>query len=152
MKKGNYKTFALMLTLLFFIMYAVMYLNVDRADHIYLNMTRFYMTLLMICPMALLMLGIMRMMYQNKKLNLIITVLAIVVFTLALIGVRTQTPIGDVQYMKGMIPHHSIAILTSKHADIKDPEVRKLANDIVAAQEKEIAEMKSILARMNRQH
>jgi hypothetical protein len=152
MEKGNYKTFALMLTLSFFIMYAVMYLNVDRADHIYLNMTRFYMTLLMICPMALLMLGIMRMMYQNKKLNLIIAVLAIVVFTLALIGVRTQTAIGDVQYMKGMIPHHSIAILTSKHVDIKDPEVRKLANDIVAAQEKEIAEMKSILARMNRQH
>src|SRR5436305_1237771 len=112
MKNGNYKVLALTMLLSFIIMYAVMYLNVDRFDHIYLNMTRFYMTLLMICPMAVLMLAMMRMMYNNKRLNIIITVSGVVVFILALAGVRTQTPIGDVQYLKGMIPHHSIAILT----------------------------------------
>ncbi len=150
MEKGNYKTFILMLILSFFIMYAVMYLNVDQLDHIYLNITRLYMTLLMVSLMALLMLGIMKMMYKNKKLNTIIVLSSIAVFTLALIGVRTQTPIGDVQYMKGMIPHHSIAIMTSKHAHLKDPEVKKLAQSIIDAQEKEIAEMKRILARMDK--
>jgi hypothetical protein len=150
MEKGNYKTFILMLILSFFMMYAVMYLNVDQLDHIYLNITRLYMTLLMVSLMALLMLGIMKMMYKNKKLNTIIVLSSIAVFTLALIGVRTQTPIGDVQYMKGMIPHHSIAIMTSKHAHLKDPEVKKLAQSIIDAQEKEIAEMKRILARMDK--
>jgi len=150
MEKGNYKTFILMLILSFFMMYAVMYLNVDQLDHIYLNITRLYMTLLMVSLMALLMLGIMKIMYKNKKLNTIIVLSSIAVFTLALIGVRTQTPIGDVQYMKGMIPHHSIAIMTSKHAHLKDPEVKKLAQSIIDAQEKEIAEMKRILARMDK--
>ena len=76
--------------------------------------------------------------------------MSIAVFGLSLAGVRTQTLVGDVQYMKGMIPHHSIAIMTSKNANIKDPEVRKLADGIIATQEKEIAEMKAILARMKK--
>ncbi len=62
--------------------------------------------------------------------------------------VRTQTPIGDVLYMKAMIPHHSIAILSSKRTDIKDPEVRKLADEIIVAQEKEISKMKAFIKRL----
>lgn len=150
MEKGGYKKFALMLAISFFMMYAIMYLNVDQLDHVYINMTRFYMTLLMVSAMALLMLVMMRMMYQNKKLNLVIMVAAVAVFILALVGVRTQTAIGDVQYMKGMIPHHSIAIMVSKNAHLKDPEVKKLAQSIIDAQEKEIAQMKAILARMDK--
>ncbi len=150
MEKGNYKKFALMLFISFVAMYAIMYLNVDQFDHVYINMTRFYMTLLMISAMALIMLGMMKMMYQNKKLNTIIVTFSIAVFILALAGVRTQTAIGDVQYMKGMIPHHSIAIMTSKNAHLKDPEVKKLAQSIIDAQEKEIAQMKKILARMDK--
>ena len=150
MEKGGYKKFALMLAISFFMMYAIMYLNVDQLDNVYINMTRFYMTLLMVSAMALLMLVMMRMMYQNKKLNLVIMVAAVAVFILALVGVRTQTAIGDVQYMKGMIPHHSIAIMVSKNAHLKDPEVKKLAQSIIDAQEKEIAQMKAILARMDK--
>ncbi|QPH40117.1 DUF305 domain-containing protein [Pedobacter endophyticus] len=150
MKANHYRKFALMLALSFVIMYAVMYLNVYQADHIYLSMTRFYMTLLMICPMALVMLIAMRSMYKNKTVNTIIVVCSIAVFGLALAGVRTQTLVGDVQYMKGMIPHHSIAIMTSTRADIKDPEVKKLSQGIIEAQEREIAEMKRILARMDK--
>jgi uncharacterized protein (DUF305 family) len=150
MEKGNYKKFVLMLLVSYIVMYAVMYLDDDQIDHVYLNMTRFYMTLIMISAMALIMLGMMRMMYQKKRLNAIIVVSSIAVFALALIGVRTQAGIGDVQYMKGMIPHHSIAIMTSKHADLKDPEVKKLSRDIIDAQEKEIAEMKRILSRLKK--
>ena len=150
MEKGNYKTFVLTLLCSFIIMYSVMFLNVDQADHIYLSMTRLYMTLMMVTAMALLMLAMMRMMYKNRKLNVIIILSSTAMFILSLIGVRTQTFVGDVQYMKGMIPHHSIAIMTSKNANIKDPEVRKLADGIIAAQEKEIAQMKRILAQMNK--
>ena len=150
MEKTHYRKFALMLALSFVILYAVMYLNVNEADHIYLSMTRFYMTLLMICPMALVMLVAMRSMYKNKTVNTIIVVCSIAVFGLALAGVRTQTLVGDVQYMKGMIPHHSIAIMTSTRADIRDPEVKKLSQGIIEAQEREIAEMKRILARMDK--
>lgn len=139
-----------MLFISFVAMYAIMYLNVDQFDHIYINMTRFYITLLMISAMALIMLGMMKMMYQNKKLNVIIVTFSIAVFILALAGVRTQTAIGDVQYMKGMIPHHSIAIMTSKNAHLKDPEVKKLAQSIIDAQEKEIAQMKAMLARLDK--
>ncbi|GAB2976441.1 DUF305 domain-containing protein [Mucilaginibacter puniceus] len=151
MKTNSYKIFFITLAISFILMYAVMYLNVEQADHIYISMTRLYMTTMMITVMAVLMLVTMGTMYKNKRLNLGITVVSIVVFALSLAGVRAQTFIDDVQYMKGMIPHHSIAILTSKNADIKDPEVRKLADGIIAAQEKEIAEMKKILARMDNQ-
>jgi len=48
--------------------------------------------------------------------------------------------------MKAMIPHHSIAILTSSHARIDDPRVRELADEIIEAQVREIDEMKALIA------
>ena len=89
-------------------------------------------------------------MYPNKKANNGIVITGIVVFALTLAALRTQTPVGDVQYMKAMIPHHSSAILTSSHANIKDPEVKKLSEGIIAAQQKEIAEMKAMIARLDK--
>ena len=148
-EKNNYKTFGITLTISFVIMYAVMFFNVDKLDHIYLSTTRLYMTLLMVAPMALVMLGMMRKMYQDKKLNTIISISAVVVLIGAFVLLRTQTPIGDVQYMKAMIPHHSSAILTSQEATITDPEVRKLADEIIKAQKEEIAEMKRLLDKLN---
>lgn len=145
----SYNKMALMLLVSFVIMYGVMFLNVAETNHIYISLTRTYMTLLMVAPMALLMLMLMGMMYPNKKKNRIIAISAVIVFAAALTGLRSQTPIGDVQYMKAMIPHHSSAILVSNNANLKDPEVKKLAEDIIIAQEKEIAQMKFILARMS---
>jgi uncharacterized protein (DUF305 family) len=106
------------------------------------------MTFLMICPMALIMLGFMRRMYRNRKKNIAFVASAISIFIIMVLLLRTQTFIGDKHYMRGMIPHHSIAILTSKRATITDPEIRKLADEIIEAQEKEIAQMKAILKRM----
>lgn len=107
------------------------------------------MTLLMVTPMALLMLTLMRKMYTDKKLNIIIIISSLLVFTLSFILLRTQTPIEDKQYMKAMIPHHSSAILVSKQANIKDPEVKELAQKIIESQEKEIAQMEAILEKMD---
>jgi uncharacterized protein (DUF305 family) len=132
----------------FIVMYFVMFLNVDKVSNIFINTMRLYMTLLMICPMALIMLFVMRKMYQNRKLNMIITLVAVVVFILTFAMMRNQTFIGDRQFMKGMIPHHSIAILTSSNAGIKDPELKKLSEEIIKTQEEEIAQMKRILERL----
>jgi hypothetical protein len=142
---GSYLKFVLMMTISFVIMYAVMFLNVDEFDHVYLSLTRFYMTLLMVAPMALVMMGFMRSMYKNKRLNISIIAASIVVFVLALIFLRTQTFVGDRQYMKAMIPHHSSAIMTSKHAAISDPEAEKLSEGIIESQEREIRLMKELL-------
>lgn len=145
----NYTRFFLMLGGSFIAMYITMYLNTYAIDHVYFSLTRFYMTCLGIAAMAVIMLSLMLKMYRNKKKNIAIYVSSVVLFISALGLVRAQAPIiGDVLYMKAMIPHHSIAILTSKRADIKDPEVRKLADDIIEAQEREIAEMKKYIKRL----
>ncbi|GEC73733.1 protein of unknown function [Flavobacterium flevense] len=148
MGQSNYKKMLLMLIISFIIMYAVMFLNVDKLNHIYFSYTRTYMSLLMVTPMALLMLLLMPAMYPDKKTNKIISVSAIVVFVFALTALRSQAFISDAQYMKAMIPHHSSAILTSKNANIRDPEVRQLSDSIIKSQEEEISQMKLILKRM----
>ncbi|MDA9554624.1 DUF305 domain-containing protein [Pelobium sp.] len=148
-KKGmGYGKFATTMGISFIVMYLIMFINIVDIDHFYVSLTRIYMALLMVCPMSIIMLLMMGKMYPDKKTNNAIIIGSIIVFGLVLTALRTQTPVGDEQYMKAMIPHHSSAIMTSQNADIKDPEVRKLADDIIKAQKKEIAEMKAILARM----
>lgn len=144
----TYKKFSVMMLISLLIMYFIMFINMDQLAHYHTSATRLYMALLMVTPMAIVMMAMMGNMYPNKKTNAGIVVAAIIVFVLVLIGLRTQTPIGDVQYMKAMIPHHSSAIMVSKHANIKDPEVRALANSIIASQEREIAEMEAALKRL----
>lgn len=131
-------------------MYAIMFLNVDDVSHIYLSITRTYMALLMVLAMAPLMMAMMGMMYPDRKMNNQIIIGSIIAFIVVVFLLRNQAFVSDKQYMKGMIPHHSSAILTSKHADIKDPEVKKLSEDIIKAQEKEIAEMKAKLAELDK--
>lgn len=132
----------------FIAMYVTMYFNTYEIDHVYFSLTRFYMACLGISAMAVIMLLFMLNMYKNKKKNIAIIMGSLFLFLSALTLVRTQTPVDDVLYMKAMIPHHSIAILTSKRADLKDPEVRKLADEIIKAQEKEISEMKAFIERL----
>jgi len=140
-----------MLVASFVAMYITMYLNTYEIDHVYFSLTRFYMSCLGIATMAIIMFVAMRKMYQNKKKNIAIVLGSIVLFASALTLVRVQKPIvGDVLWMKAMIPHHSIAILTSERAGIKDPEVKKLAEDIIKAQKREIEEMKVMIERLQK--
>lgn len=148
MKSMSYKTFGITMLISFFIMYIIMFLNIDKVAHYHTSLTRIYMALLMVAPMAIVMMLMMGKMYPNKKANTLIMMAGVVVFILVLIGLRTQTPIGDVQYMKAMIPHHSSAILVSQNANIKDPEVKKLSLEIIKAQEKEIAEMEALIEKL----
>lgn len=143
MKK--YIRFGAMILTSTIIMYFLMYLNVFEFDHATLSETRIYMAILMGATMAVIMMLFMWHMYDNKKLNAIILGGAAVVFGVSLFLVRSQTTVDQVSWMKAMIPHHSIAILTSERADITDPEVRALADDIIQAQREEIDIMKQYI-------
>jgi len=116
----------------------------------YTNLTRIYMTILMVSPMAVLMLVMMPKMYDNKNINRLIILFSIVFFAGSFTALRNQTAVNDIQYLKAMIPHHSSAIMTSISANIKDPEVRKLADSIAVSQQREIDEMNSMLQRLSK--
>jgi len=140
-----YRNFVLMITVSASLMFGLMYLNTYAFEHVWFSQTRLFMTFIMAGSMALVMLFFMRHMYQNRKANL-----AIVVGSLALMGaglwlVRSQATVDDVAWMKAMIPHHSIAILTSERAGISDPRVRELADSIIEAQRREIGEMEQLI-------
>jgi len=145
MKEQSYQRLGYSLCISFVVMYIVMFLNVDEANHIYLSLNRLYMALLMISPMAMLMITLMRGMYPNKRRNNVILATSIVVFCVSLFCLRTQAFISDEQYMRGMIPHHSSAIMTSKHASIRNERVRALADSIIKSQQTEIRLMKSLI-------
>jgi len=98
--------------------------------------------------MAVIMLGFMLQMYKDKRANIAIFVGSIAAFAVSLWLVRSQQTVDEVSYMKAMIPHHSIAIMTSERAHIRDPRVRKLADDIIEAQVREIGEMEHLVAEL----
>jgi hypothetical protein len=136
-----YRTFAAMIITASIVMFGVMYLNTYELDHVWWSETRAYMTLVMGATMAIVMLAFMRGMCKNQRINAGIVIGSVFVFCAALWLVRSQATVADVSFMKAMIPHHSIAILTSERADIDDVRVRELADEIIEAQRREIAEM-----------
>ncbi len=140
-----YPKFAAMIATSTVVMFGLMYLNTYALDHVFFSETRAYMALVMGATMAIIMLAFMLGMYRNAKANLGIFAGSAVVFALALWLVRSQATVEDVSWMRAMIPHHSIAILTSERAKIADPRVRKLADQIIEAQRKEIGEMKALI-------
>ena len=144
-KTRPYARFATMVAVSTLVMFGLMYLNTYAVDHIFFSQTRGWMALFMGSAMAAVMLGFMTHMLTNKVFNVGILVGSAMVFVVSLWLVRSQATVDDVSYMKAMIPHHSIAILTSTRAGIRDPRVRKLADGIAQAQEKEIAEMKALI-------
>jgi uncharacterized protein (DUF305 family) len=146
----SYARFAAMILTSTIMMFGLMYLNTYAIDHIFYSQTRTWMAVVMGATMAIIMLLFMLRMYENKRANIAILVGAAVVFAGALWLVRSQETVSDVSYMKAMIPHHSIAIMTSERAHIRDPRVRQLADRIIEAQVREIAEMKRLIADLER--
>ena len=142
---SSYWRFMAMVSTSTVIMFFLMYANTYDADHIFWSETRFWMMFVMGAMMMVVMLLFMWGMYKDRTKNFIILGVAAIVFALALWLVRSQTTVDDEEYMAAMIPHHSIAIMTSERASIKDPRVRKLAHDIILAQRREIAQMKYLI-------
>ena len=146
----QYVRFGVMILVSTVVMFGMMYLNVFQWEHIFYSQTRLFMALMMGAVMAIIMLLFMWKMYENKKWNLAILAVSGLVFCGSLFMVRSQTAVDDVKWMKAMIPHHSIAILTSTNAAIKDPEVKELADDIIQTQKEEIEKMKEMIERLEK--
>ncbi|MBC7663618.1 MAG: DUF305 domain-containing protein [Caulobacter sp.] len=132
------------------VMFGLMYLNTYALDHVLFSQTRGWMALLMGAVMAVIMLLFMLGMYKDRRANAAILVGAALVFSVSLWAVRSQETVYDVAWMKAMIPHHSIAIMTSERAHIRDPRVRALADRIIAAQVSEIQEMSRLISELGR--
>ena len=141
-----YLKFAAMIATSTLAMFGLMYLNTYASDHVFFSETRTYMAFVMGATMAVIMLVYMLNMYKNKFANIAIIAASVIVFAVSLWLVRSQTTVEDVSYMRAMIPHHSIAILTSERANISDPRVRKLADKIIESQREEINEMKALIS------
>lgn len=146
-----YRKFAAMIATSTVVMFGLMYLNTYATDHLFFSQTRAWMAVVMGATMALVMLAFMPGMYPRRGLNLAIIAVAAAAFSGALWLVRSQATVGDIAYMKAMIPHHSIAIMTSTRAHLSDPRVRRLADGIRETQVREIAEMKALIADLERQ-
>ena len=142
---NKYLKFGAMILTSTVVMFGLMYLNTYALDHILFSETRTYMAIIMGAAMAIIMLAYMLPMYENRRVNLGIFAGSVAVFALSLWLVRSQATVGDVSYMRAMIPHHSIAILTSERANISDPRVRELADSIIETQREEIAQMKRLI-------
>ena len=142
---GSYGRFAAMIATSTAVMLGLMYLNTYALDHVFWSQTRFWMALVMGATMAIVMLAFMLHMYRNRMANAAIFIGAAVVLAGSLYMVRSQATVADVSWMKAMIPHHSIAILTSERATLRDPRVRELAGEIIEAQRREIDEMKALI-------
>ncbi len=148
MHSHSYRNLAIELIIHFVIMYLVMYTMIATLDHFYFNLNNLYMTLMMVAPMAVLMLVLMRSMYENRRANWAIGLAAVVIFAASFYAMRSQAAIGDKELIRGMIPHHSGAILMCEKASLTDPEVIALCGGIVEAQEREISQMQAILDRL----
>lgn len=143
MKK--YVRFGLMILTSTIIMYYLMFVNVDEISHIHISQTRIYMAILMGAVMAMVMMGFMWKMYENKKANSIIMGVAVLIFGASFFMIQNQTGVDDTAWMKAMIPHHSTAILTSENAEITDSRVQQLRDEIIQAQKEEIEEMENLI-------
>lgn len=146
----SYSRFGLMILTSTVVMFILMYLNTYAWEHIFFSETRVYMAVLMGATMAIIMLSYMLPMYPNSAVNVTIFIGAVIVFALSLWLVRSQVTVSGESYMRAMIPHHSIAILTSERAQIRDPRVRKLADEIIEAQRREIAEMRYLISEVDK--
>lgn len=142
---GKWTTFFAMIATSIVTMFVLKYSNVYEPGHVFFSQTRMWMALMMGMAMIVIMLGFMWGMYKTQATKVFVMVAAVFGFAVFLFLARSQATIDDESWMKAMIPHHSIAVLTSRRAEISDPRVRELADAIIAAQVKEIAEMKSLL-------
>ena len=146
----SYWRFGAMIATSTLVMFGLMYIHTYIWDHVVFSETRAWMALLMGAMMAIVMLAFMLNMYKSRAVNIAIFAGAALAFMVATWLVRSQATVSGVDYMQAMIPHHSIAILTSERAGIEDPRVRKLADEIIEAQRKEIAEMKYLIRALQR--
>jgi hypothetical protein len=142
---GPYGRLAIALAASYVVMFVAGYARSDTLGHALFNLNRLYMTGLMVAPMLLVMLVTMGSMFKNRRLNLVLVVAGVVLTGAFLAAVRTQAGVGDQQFLRSMIPHHSAAILVCQEASLTDPRIEQLCREIIDAQRREIREMRVLL-------
>ncbi|WP_235436739.1 DUF305 domain-containing protein [Pseudarthrobacter siccitolerans] len=142
-----YVKFGVILLVSLGLMWVLSMSMVRSIDHFYFNLSNFWMALLMVSAMAIVMIIGMWSMFKNKKANIALLVGFAVLFAGVFALGRTETFVGNEQFLKSMIPHHSRAILVCQESDITDPEIIELCDSIVKSQQEEITQMQSILNR-----
>jgi uncharacterized protein (DUF305 family) len=147
MAAKNYRMLGISFVVMLILMYLIMFTMIYSLGEFIQNINFFYMAIMMATPMTVMMPLMMGSMYPDRKLNLIVYVGCALLFVLAFIGIRTQALVGDTQFLRSMIPHHSGAILMCEQANIKDPEIKTLCGEIIKSQAEEIDQMKGILKR-----
>lgn len=145
--KSGYASLAVQTAISGVIMYLVMFVMIDRMSSFYNNLNMLYMTLMMVAPMVVLMVLAMKGMFPKKGLNAAILAASAVAFVGGYALIRTQTTIGDTQFLRSMVPHHSGAILMCEQAKLRDPEIKALCANIIKSQREEIAQMEAMLSR-----
>lgn len=145
-----YRKLIIMLVISFIAMYILMYAMVDSFPNVILNINQFYMAGLMTMAMVLIEFVVMSGMYKNSKLNMAIFAIGFIALLGFYFGIRQQAAVGDKQFLKSMIPHHAAAILMVKKATLTDPEIIKLGQNIINAQQEEIAQMKAKLKQLDK--
>lgn len=143
--KGSYGKLGIALVLSFLVMYPLTMIFVNEGNHFYFNLSNAYMAVIMVAPMGLIMMGVMRQMFPNRKLNIGLIAGFVALFVIALFMGRSQVGIGNDQFLRAMIPHHSRAILVCENADLTDPAIKDLCEQIITTQEEEIATMEAML-------
>lgn len=129
----------------YLVMFATMYSRVDELGHVFLSLNQVYMAGLMVAPMLLIMLTVMHSMFQDRRLNAVLYSVGVALTLLFWILVRTQAGVGDRQFLRSMIPHHSGAILVCEEAALTDSRTQELCRQIIDSQQREIREMKALL-------
>jgi uncharacterized membrane protein YhaH (DUF805 family) len=148
--EGHYGRLLIMIVVSLIAMYVLMYAMVNNRDNALANWNQFYMAGLMTAAMVLIELALMSGKYHDKRLNGVIIGAGAVALIVFWMFIRGQTAIGDKQFLKSMIPHHAAAILMCEKASIRDPEVTKLCEGIVARQQAEIDQMNAKLRELSK--
>lgn len=146
MMKMSWARFAAMIATSTVVMFFLMYHLIYSLDHATFSLNRLIAALLMGAVMAVIMLAFMWSMYPGRTAKVVVLVAASVIALGLLALNRSQALIGDIAFMRAMIPHHSIAINNAEKAKLSDPRVRRLADEIISGQVREIAEMKLLIA------
>jgi len=149
-KDNSYKKLFIMLLLSFISMYILMYSMVNSIKNVYPNLNQFYMAGLMTMPMMIIELALMGKMYMNKRLNALLISISSVALIVFFLLIQYQAGVTDRQFLRGMIPHHAAAILMSEQSKTQDPEIKKLQQEIITSQQREIAEMKAKLKELEK--
>lgn len=148
--KSMYVNLAIMAILSFISMFVFMYMMVDSFGNVYPNLNQFYMAGLMTAPMIVIEIFVMWSMYNNKKANLIIAGVSIILLVLFSLFIRKQTAISDIEFLKSMIPHHGGAVLMCDNPNLQDTEIKELCKGITSSQQSEIEWMKKKLDEIDR--